>query len=256
MNPEDKTFIVNKSHQYLENKSNVRNMIKTISDKLDSISQIIYLGKSNNDFNSLFDLYGSDKGSHNEFNESINPFGFPHNYAEFYNLIFSPIRYQVENLFECGLGTNNIKQPSNMGERGIPGASLRAWRDYFPNADIFGADIDKGSLFNEERISTYFVDQTNPFLIKRMWNDIGIKYFDIIIDDGFHSFDAACCLYENSIDKLKRGGIYIIEDITLGFWPSYIDYFQNKNNCSYLIPFKKIGTASKRDNSILMVIKS
>ena len=48
-----------------------------------------------------------------------------------------------------------------------------------------------------------------------MWNDIGIKYFDIIIDDGFHSFDAACCLYENSIHKLKKGGIYIIEDITL-----------------------------------------
>ena len=46
-----------------------------ISNKLDSISQIIYLGNNNNDFNSLFDLYGSDKGSQNEFNE-LNPLVF------------------------------------------------------------------------------------------------------------------------------------------------------------------------------------
>ena len=39
-----------------------------------------------------------------------------------------------------------------MGSEGVPLASLRAWRDYFKNANIYGADIDKGILKDEERI--------------------------------------------------------------------------------------------------------
>ena len=76
-----------------------------------------------------------------------------------------------------------------MGTYGKPGASLRMWRDYFYNANIYGADIDKGILFNEDRINTYFVDQLDSETIKSMWNNIGLKDFDIIIDDGLHEVD-------------------------------------------------------------------
>ena len=65
------------------------------------------------------------------------------------------------NILEIGLGTNNVDVVSNMGRDGIPGASLRAFRDYLINSKIYGADIDKSILFSEERIETYFVDQTN-----------------------------------------------------------------------------------------------
>ena len=30
-----------------------------------------------------------------------------------------------------------------MSEDGKPGASLRVWKEYFSNAEIYGADIDK-----------------------------------------------------------------------------------------------------------------
>ena len=43
-----------------------------------------------------------------------------------------------------------------MNINGKPGASLRAWRDYFENALIYGADIDKNILFKENRINTFF----------------------------------------------------------------------------------------------------
>ena len=49
---------------------------------------------------------------------------------------------------------------------GKPGASLRVWRDYFPNAIIYGADIDKDILFAEERIKTFYIDQLDPVAIK------------------------------------------------------------------------------------------
>ena len=33
------------------------------------------------------------------------------------------------------------------------------WKEYFSNAEIYGADIDKNVLFFENRIKTYHVDQ-------------------------------------------------------------------------------------------------
>lgn len=46
-----------------------------------------------------------------------------------------------------------------------------------------------------------------------MWKEVGIQNFDIIIDDGLHTTDANINLFRNSFDKLKKNGIYIIEDI-------------------------------------------
>ena len=55
-----------------------------------------------------------------------------------------------------------------MTSTGKPGASLKVWKDYFKNAKIFGADIDKRILFQEERINTYEVNQLDPSSIKKM----------------------------------------------------------------------------------------
>jgi hypothetical protein len=46
-----------------------------------------------------------------------------------------------------------------------------------------------------------------------MWKNIGIHNFDIIIDDGLHTTDANINLFTNSFNKLKKNGIYIIEDV-------------------------------------------
>ena len=56
-----------------------------------------------------------------------------------------------------------------MTENGIPGVSLRVWIDYFFNAKIYGGDIDKEILFEEERSKTFYVDQLNSNSIKSMW---------------------------------------------------------------------------------------
>ena len=105
-----------------------------------------------------------------------------------------------------------------MSEDGKPGASLRVWKEYFSNAEIYGADIDKNVLFFENRIKTYHVDQLDEKKIREMWSQINKKEFDLIIDDGLHSYDAAKTLFLNSIDKLKKGGIYIIEDVSNSYF--------------------------------------
>jgi|APCry1669189883_1035261.scaffolds.fasta_scaffold10449_3 SAM-dependent methyltransferase len=157
--------------------------------------------KYKTDMCKLFADYRSDKSSW-------------HNYTTLYNLIFEA--YQLKdkpiNLFELGLGTNNTSIKSNMGANGKPGASMRAFSDYFPNANIYGADIDKDILFQEGRIKTFFCDQTNPEVIQNMWSNID-EEFDVIIDDGLHEAWANIIFFQNSFQKLKKGGIYIIEDI-------------------------------------------
>ena len=147
-----------------------------------------------------------------------------HNYTTYYYSIFKDLKDKELRIFELGLGTNNIYLPSNMGINGRPGASLYGWREFFINSKIYGADIDKEILFNEDRIETFYCDQTDPEIIKNLWLEPSLKEdFDIIIEDGLHTFDANICFFEHSIHKLKVNGYYIIEDIVTHEIPLFID---------------------------------
>jgi SAM-dependent methyltransferase len=139
-----------------------------------------------------------------------------HNYTRLYFHLFDKLKEKGANIFELGLGTTNSNISSHMGPFGKPGASLRAWKEFFVDANIFGADIDNTILFTELQIETFYCDQTSPLKISEMWNNENLKEinFDVIIDDGLHEFSANLCFFENSIQKLKQGGFYIIEDLT------------------------------------------
>jgi hypothetical protein len=150
----------------------------------------------------------SDKGH-------INITSSHHNYTTFYYSIFNKLRGEKLRIFELGLGTNNEALPSNMGSDGRPGASLYGWSEFFPHSDIFGADIDRDILFTTDKIKTFYCDQTNPAIIAKMWDEPALHdNFDIIVEDGLHTFKANVCFFENSIHKLNHNGYYIIEDIT------------------------------------------
>ena len=197
---------------------------------------------SNPKLSNLMNHYGSDKGGKNNH----------HNYADYYSEIFFHKRSEVKNFLEIGLGTNDVNLPSNMGKDGIPLASLKAWRDYFYNANIFGADIDKNILKNEDRIKTFYVDQTDPVTIDKMFKDIGVDNFDIILEDGLHEFNANICFFENSIKYLSLNGTYIIEDVYYKDQEKFINYFKKLNyNFAVIDIYHQINIS----NNCLIVIK-
>ena len=181
-------------------KYRIKFIAKNDNAKINYFVQSRFLDKSLTD---LMNYYGSDKGGFNK----------DHNFSDYYSTIFFDKKESVKNILEIGLGTNNIKVPSNMGLQGKPLASLRAWKDYFVNANVYGADIDKEILKNEDRIKTFYVDQTNAISISELYKNIGNINFDIIIDDGLHEYNANICLFENSFKYLSKQGIYIIEDV-------------------------------------------
>jgi hypothetical protein len=137
-----------------------------------------------------------------------------HNYTALYDWLFSRFRAEDLAVFELGLGTNKVGAPSSMGAEGKPGASLRGWRAYFSSALIYGADIDRDILFEEDRIRTFWTDQTDPRAIRTLWNNLNGVALDIIVDDGLHEASANICFCIESFRKLKPGGIYVVEDIT------------------------------------------
>jgi hypothetical protein len=200
-----------------------RKILTNLSSELAYSYTVSYDKNKDNVLSILCDKYGSDKGSVKLTSDSYS--WMAHTYADYYHDIFFHCRKNVTKVFECGIGTNNPSLPSSMGICGKPGASLRVWRDYFTNAEIIGVDIDKDILFSEERISTFCVDQTSKKSIEKMWNMIRTDDFDLMIDDGLHTFEAGVCLFQNSIDKLSSTGIYVIEDVTPRDLMRYKNYF-------------------------------
>lgn len=136
-------------------------------------------------------------------------------YSPVYDEIFASRRNKGTRLLEIGIGT---LQPTNSNmlfwkDNHItyePGASLRAFRDYFVNGTIYGIDIQPDCLFKEYRIETFLCDSTNKLVCDHYF---GEKFFHFIIDDGDHYWESQIKTFENFFDKLFPGGVYILEDL-------------------------------------------
>ena len=175
----------------------------------------------------LFNKYGSDKAT-------------IHDYHKIYAAILSPFK-EVNSLVEIGLGTNNTDTISNMGVHGRPGASLRAFRDFLPGASIFGADIDSRILFQEERITTTFVDQTDKNSFYSLSKLLNGRMPQLIIDDGLHSPDANINTLNFGISHVGTGGWVVIEDISpsaLELWHVGSGVFPKNSYRTYVIRAK------------------
>lgn len=220
---------------------------------LDYSIEVEYNKHKSNILSQYSESFGSDKGATSKDSISPLPWNY-HNYTDFYALLFDHCRQNITNVFELGIGTNNEDVPSSMTNAGKPGASLRMWREYFPNADIIGADIDSRILFEEDRISTFEVDQTSKKSIKEMWDKINSQ-FDIMIDDGLHEYSANITFFENSFNKLKSGGIYIIEDVAHGQIKKYQEYF-SKGGYNYMSIILNRPNSPVYSNCLIVIRKS
>lgn len=227
-------------------------MQATISDGFEYRIVSHYSKNLTCDLSALCDLYGTDKG---EIQKNEHPYSWPsHSYADFYSRHFDHCRDSIKNVFECGLGTNNPNLSSSMGISGKPGASLRVWRDYFQNATVYGADIDQDVLFEEERIRTFYIDQLDSATIEKYWERVGVKDFDLMVDDGLHTFDAGVTLFLGSVDKLANNGIYVIEDVHPNELVQFKDFFHGKE---FIVEYVNLfrPAIALNDNSLVVVRK-
>lgn len=123
--------------------------------------------------------------------------GTMHSYIETYEEIFNSKSISDISILEIGV---------------YEGHSLMMWSEFFENSKIYGIDIniDKIKFTFPTNVTLIHSDINSPTLHK---TELFNAEFDYIIDDGSHNLSDQIKSYHLLWPKLKKGGVYIIEDI-------------------------------------------
>lgn len=139
---------------------------------------------------------------------------FGHNYVNFYQKVFEPLREKKLNILEIGV---------------LFGDSLKLWQEFFSFSEIYGIDnfqVRDGHQFhgfkpvenekiiqdlsNYERINFFDIDCENEILVKENFDTIK---FDIIIDDASHEPQQQKNNYKLFSQFMNNDSMYICEDV-------------------------------------------
>ena len=153
---------------------------------------------------SLLELYETMKNQYTH-DQGFTDKGLPyHTYIEFYEKCFSPFRNKPVSLLEIGVNH---------------GGSLEMWKKYFSQYTLMGVDLAENPIKDKPYIESLTTDpnitlkfgrsSTDPAVAKEVKNGT----FDFIIDDGSHEYDVQVETFKVWAKKVKKGGVYFIEDI-------------------------------------------
>lgn len=151
----------------------------------------------------LFAEHGSDKSTN-------------HDYHRIYQWILANVPSGPA--VEIGLGSNNLDVPSNMGADGVPGASLRGWRETGIFTTVWGADVDRRVLFSEPGIETRFVDQLDSASLEELAQELQLNFPEgvaLLIDDGLHTAEANTNTVRALWPTVREGGYMCVEDLEI-----------------------------------------
>jgi len=164
------------------------------------------------DLTALANRYGSDKGT--------TAFA-RHAYTRIYSLLFSPLRQRNLRILELGLlHVSNAAWGASHGGRGGDAPSLRIWRDYFPNATLFGFDIADFSAVRIPGCEVLRGDAGSRTDLAALVATTGGR-FDIVIDDASHASSHQQIALATLFPHVVPGGLYIVED--LHWQPKHLD---------------------------------
>ena len=112
----------------------------------------------------------------------------------------------------------------------LDGSSVKTWKNYFPNAHIYGIDIDpRCKAFEESNIVIEIGSQDSQETINNIVKKTDNGKFRIIMDDGSHINKLTIKSFELLYDRLEPGGMYIFEDMIC----TYSDARSNWPGMSY-----------------------
>ena len=115
-----------------------------------------------------------------------------HSYLESYEKLFT--KRENINFLEIGV---------------MQGHSAMMWSKFFKNSNIYGVDIANNLKFTPEGWNFILYDATKANFAE----NIPDCSFDYIIDDGSHILEDQILAFFFLFPKLKRNGIYVIEDV-------------------------------------------
>ncbi len=177
-----------------------------------------------NELEQLAKKYGSDK------------FG-KHTYCPVYYEMFKDRKESIKEVLEIGVGE---------------GASLRMWKEFFPNAFMYGIDNQDNRIFEEIGMIVYKADQGNRDQLLEVWDEINPGYpdLDLVIDDGSHLLEHQIftCLTLMPLTRRKTDFTYVIEDIDV----SNAEFIERILKLNYDV---KVVECGKRYDDRLIIVK-
>ena len=123
-----------------------------------------------------------------------------HGYMPIYERFFEPLRLQEIRLLEIGV---------------YEGASLKTWREYFPNAYIRGVDKEPTT----RAIPGAEIMQADASI--DFEQSIGCGDYHVIIDDGSHIQTEVMASFAGLWEYIKPGGWYVVEDLFAAYDPDW-----------------------------------
>ena len=155
------------------------------------------------DLNFLFEHFNSDKG---EFymNQYTQPYKrknnkiTAHGYAKIYEDLFEPLKDKSLTILEIG---------------SFYGNASAALFFYFRNSFIHSADINPDMYkYKGSRLNNFFVDSSSRQSINKNILNQDLE-FNIVIEDASHMLKDQIISLFMLFPKIKKGGIFIIEEI-------------------------------------------
>lgn len=142
-------------------------------------------------------------------------------YFEIYDRHFSRFRGQDVHILEIGV---------------FGGGSLGMWKNYFgPKASIYGVDIQpECRAYERDGIKIFIGDQADRNFWRATLKEI--PALDVVIDDGGHLPEQQIVTCEELLPFVRRGGVYLCEDIIGEFnrFTSYVQGLEYKlNYCAF-----------------------
>ena len=162
-----------------------------------------------------------------------------HRYIEcVYEDLFKNYKEKQGHLLEIGIET---------------GASLLLWYLYFSKMKIHGIDIDDKR--GDDRLKQFTIEQfdttyLSPSLKKYVENNL--KKFDIIIEDGDHSWQSQVQTAINLFPTLKDDGVYLIEDIE---YPAEVEHALIAELNPYIRVYDNRDVTNQKDEVIFEIKK-
>ena len=92
------------------------------------------------------------------------------------------------------------------------GSGLFVWRDFFPNAKIYGVDNRGRLLMRRTRIESIHADQSEQRDLIKIIEKTGTD-IDLFIDDGSHNPHDQLLTFMTIMPLLKQEAIYVIEGV-------------------------------------------
>ena len=121
-----------------------------------------------------------------------------------------------------------------------PGHSVPVWREYFGNIDLelWMAEYDAKCAAGWVKVNGALAnvvsgDQADPQVLQRWINETGGE-FDIVVDDGGHTWSQMTNSFRYLWPVLRPGGVYFIEDLVCAGQDKYQDAPADQNPLEWI----------------------